>query len=134
MVWGCFSSSGIEELHVIKETMNQQKYCDRLEKCFCSSARTLRLGRHWTFQQDNDPKHTSRQTEWPIESTDVNPIENLWKQLKVKVGERRPSNLKEFKEVCTEEWGKSPADVCHNLGVILQETIGSSSGHQRKCY
>ena len=46
---------------------------------------------------------------------DLNSIENLWKQLKVKVDERRPSNLKEFEEVCTDEWGKIPADISHNL-------------------
>ena len=53
--------------------------------------------------------------EWPRELPDFNAIENLWKKLKFKVGERRPSNLKELEEVCTEEWGKIPANVCHKL-------------------
>lgn len=147
MAWGCFSSSGTGELHVIKGTMNSQKYCEILDKCLCSSARILGLGRRWTFQQDNDPKHTSRQTtewfrthrisvlEWPSQSPDLNPIENLWKQLKVKVGERRPSNLKELEEVCTEEWGKIPADVCHNLVSSYRrrlEAVLANKGHATK--
>ena len=57
-------------------------------------------------------RHTARATrewfkaknvnvlEWP------NPIENLWRDLKIAVHRRSPSNLTELELFCQEEWAK----------------------------
>uniref|UniRef100_A0A4W5MKP2 Tc1-like transposase DDE domain-containing protein n=1 Tax=Hucho hucho TaxID=62062 RepID=A0A4W5MKP2_9TELE len=71
-------------------------------------AQDLSLGRRFTFQQDNNPKHTAKTTqewlrdkslnvlEWPSQSPDLNLIEYLWKVLKIAVEQRSPSNLTEL--------------------------------------
>ena len=72
--------------------MNAAKYREILEDNLILSVRELRLGRRFVLQQDNDPKHTAKATqkwfkdnkvnvlEWP--SPDLNPIKNLWLDLK----------------------------------------------------
>ena len=53
--------------------------------------------------------------EWPSQSPDLNPIENLLRELKVHVAQQQPQNITALEEICMEEWTKIPATVCENL-------------------
>ncbi|KAJ7335926.1 hypothetical protein JRQ81_013867 [Phrynocephalus forsythii] len=65
MPWGCFSSAGTGKLVRIDGKMDGAKYRAILEENLLESAKDLRLGRRFTFQQDNDPKDKARATmEW----------------------------------------------------------------------
>ena len=86
MLWGCFSSAGTGKLVRIEGRMDGAKYRRILEENLFESAKTLKLGRKFTFQQDNDPKHKAKATlewlnkkrinvlEWPSQSPDLNLI------------------------------------------------------------
>ncbi len=60
LMWGCMNTAGIGELHFIDGIMNSQMYCSIRKEKMLPSLRAL--GRRALFQQDNDPKHTSKAT------------------------------------------------------------------------
>uniref|UniRef100_A0A3P8TPE9 Tc1-like transposase DDE domain-containing protein n=1 Tax=Amphiprion percula TaxID=161767 RepID=A0A3P8TPE9_AMPPE len=61
--------------------------------------------------QDNAPCHT----EWPTQSLDMSPIENLWWIIKRSVLKRKPKNLEELKAGIQEEWDKITPQQCERL-------------------
>jgi transposase len=58
--------------------------------------------------------------EGPSQSPDLNPIEHLWRDLKIAMQQRSPSNLTELERICREEWQKLPKYRCAELVVTSQ--------------
>lgn len=61
MLWGCFSAAGTGK-HVRVEGKTDGDGRDILEQNLHHFVRDWRLGQGFTFQQDNDPKHTAKAT------------------------------------------------------------------------
>ncbi|KAI2648544.1 Transposable element Tc1 transposase [Labeo rohita] len=90
------------------------------------------------FQQDLAPVHTAKSTkswlndhgvgvlDWPANSRDLNPIENLWGIVKRKMRNKRPKNADELKTTVKETWASIPPQQCHRLITSMPRPIERS--------
>jgi len=125
-VWGSFHHGGVGPLVHIDGIMDQKVYKDILEDHMLPFARS-NMPRGWIFQQDNDPKHTSKyvkqwfqckkvQTlEWPSQSPDLNPIENLWDDIGRKVGQTKHSSKADLLQDLKSYWSQIPKATLESL-------------------
>ena len=89
-----------------------------------TSVKSLEQPSDYIFQEDNDPKHTAKSMKkWLFEnngnilqwSSDENPIDDLWRFLKIQIRKRAPANINNLKTICQEEWYKIPINRCKKL-------------------
>ena len=130
MVWGCMGWNGVGKLVKVEGIMDAKQYCDILDEGVVESFEKLDMeeGERY-FQQDNDPKHTSKLAttwflanniifiHWPAQSPDLNPIEHLWFYIKRKLQEYEipPKGAHELWERVAKEWNEIPPEVCQRL-------------------
>jgi len=125
-VWGAISSKGVIGLCLFRGIMDSARYIDILKKNLLPATGRI-FGNNWRFQHDNDPKHTARMTkrfldetvpmviDWPANSPDLNPIENIWGLLKHRVEKRRPKSIDELERFFMDEWSMLDQKMINNF-------------------
>ena len=134
-VWGCFAAHGVGNLYRVPGILDQHGYHSILQWQMKPSVQRLFPTKDCIFQQDNDPKHTARSIRtylenyevptlpWPSQSPDLNPIENLWSILDLKVKDRKPSNEDALFEVLKEAWQNLEPELLTKLADSMPERI-----------
>ena len=126
MVWGCVAGQGMGRLHQIDGIMCSTNYVEILKKSYLRTLKDYDLKHsrpeRVLFQQDNDPKHTSKVTkdffakrrikvlDWVPSSPDMNIIKHVWDQLDhlVQSCNPLPHNRDKLWEALQEEWENFP--------------------------
>jgi len=123
--WGGFCIKGKTSLYCFSEIMDAAFYVDILRRQLPEIEDLF--GDEWRFQQDNDPKHTSRLAknflqdnmpeviDWPSNSPDLNPIENLWSIVKRNVEKKMLKNISDLQHFMIEEWNDIPQSTLIGL-------------------
>ena len=150
MVWGCMGWNGVGKLTEVQGIMDAKQYCEILEDGLVESFEELEMEEEERiFQQDNDPKHTSKRATqwfednniqvlvWPAQSPDLNPIEHLWVHFKKKLQgySTPPKGVHELWERVVEEWNQITPETCQNLIESMprriQAVIDAKGGHTK---
>jgi transposase len=138
MVWGCFCFQGIGNLCRINEKMDSELYCQVLEEDFLGTLEWYNINKNnIIFQQDNDPKHTSKLTrawlnsnninvlEWPAQSPDLNPMEHIWREVKNQLRKipKKFTSKEILWDILQDIWNNIEMERCVELIETMPERI-----------
>ena len=130
MIWGCMTIHGVGYMCRIEGRMDAELYEEILEDHVFPTLEYYGMDEEdFIFQQDNDPKHTSKRAkkwfedhnitllDWPPQSPDLNPIEHLWQHLKFCLAayETDPKSIQELWQRTEVEWEKIGKEECVKL-------------------
>jgi transposase len=99
------------------------------------------------LMEDNASVHTASLTQswhayygfnkmvWPANSPDLNPIENVWRLLKYRIGKRFPKTNDELRQYIIDEWDKLTVDdyikYIHEMPSRCKAVRDSNGGHTK---
>ena len=147
MIFGAITPSAKSQLIFVDGTVNAARYQQILEKVkivdFLKNGRNSRQ-----LMEDGAPAHRAATTKrwhadrgitlfpgWPGNSPDLNPIENLWSQMKDMQREERATSVSGLKRIAQKVWGKVSRDYLEKLYESMprrmQAVIDAQGGHTK---
>ena len=140
----------VKQHHAVRVFFSSRDWGSRLRESWTEqiteislSAEDLRLGWRFSFQQDNETKHSAKTAQewlrensvnvldWPSRNPHLDAIENLWRDLKMSVCIRFPSNLEELERIYREQWQKISKSGWAKLHrIIPKKTQGCNRGQR----
>ena len=135
MFWGCFSQQGLSKLVVVDGTLNAENYKKLLEQNLLPELQ--KINDQMVFMQDNAPCHKARTVlqffndhgittmDWPAQSPDLNPIENLWSIIKQRRAKKfgMPTTKIELIEQIFEIWGNIDSEIKKKLAESVPKRL-----------
>ena len=137
MVWGCFSYYGVGEIIICDGNMNTEKYIETLQNHLLPSIRNLGIDNPYHLD-DSAPCRRSlivknwhrqieiRKIDWPGNSPDMNPIENLWAIIKYKLKRKKILNKQNLVREIENIWNNEISlECCQSLSNSMVSRIAS---------
>ena len=128
--WGSICVGKSFNLNLFTEIMNAKKYVEILNKSFIG-----KYTENLFFLFDNDPKHKSikannfikknkiKKIDFPPNSPDLNPIENIWALLKKRLAKYHYVSMESFKVAIENEWHNICTDTIKNSILSMNERL-----------
>ncbi|MDO9333806.1 MAG: IS630 family transposase [Dehalococcoidales bacterium] len=144
-LWGCFCARGVGQAEIFVGAFDAARYVDILQHNLIQTALHFYPREQWFFQQDNAPQHTSRAArswfhnhgvtllDFPPYSPDLNPIENLWSIVKMRVEKRLARTTDELERILKEEWEALDENLLRTLAHSMPArcaAVIANNGHK----
>ena len=135
MFWGCFSKHEMGPLVAVEGILKSKEYIELLKKYLLPNFKNS--NKQLIFIQDDSPIHKSKAVmdflaangiptlQWPAQSPDLNPIENMWAVLKGRRARQKltPKTKKDLIDQMTELWSNIETDFRGNLSISIPKRL-----------
>lgn len=148
MVWGMISHKGGGRLHVVENMMNQHQYLQVMQNRMLPQVREwFEPGESYVFMHDSAPCHKARLItnflatnnvdvlDWPGNSPDLNPIENVWGFLKLLLSVKTITTKNQVISELIKEWYRNDTFIqkvqnsIDSMPCRMQQVISAKGGH-----